>query len=167
MIKNRGGMKANGLLFRRVPLDFARLTIWSGRLATALMAVLAAWLAAAAFWRWAAPEHAAPPVLAEADPARVAAQVTDRHLFGEVTAGAIATPAAVSLPYRLIGTIAATREGGGSAILASDGGPALVVAEGKEIAPGLVLKRVSSQEVEVLRNGIPETLRLPEKKSSR
>lgn len=157
-------MKVSGLLYPRISLDAGRWVIWSGRLATAMAAVLAAWLATAGFWRWAAPQHASPPVLAEADPTRAAEQVVDRHLFGEAAIGSIGVaeaPVASSLSYRLIGAITATREGNGSALLASDGRPTLVVAEGKEIAPGVVLKRVSPQQVEILRNGTLEILRLP------
>lgn len=127
-------------------------------LALAGAAAVALWLASG--WAWTLfGERPAPPPLPQTPGAAEAARtVGSAHLFG--------TPASAAVPavsYRLLGVAANSRAVPGFAILVEEGKPPMPVVEGTEIEPGVVLRRVLPDRVEIDRGGSVAVVRLPEK----
>ena len=121
-----------------------------------LGAVLAYWS-----WAWFAPRPAprAPAAVQLAGPATSAG-----GLFGAASQGSGAA-ATGSGALRLMGVAAAAEGRGGHAVLRLDGRRSVAVLEGEEIAPGLRLAEVHVDHIVLERNGVRETLALPEKNS--
>ncbi len=130
-------------------------------------AALAVTLAALAFlgvvlaywsWVWFAPSAVprAPAAVQLAGRASAAG-----GLFGAAQQGTGA--AAGSGGLRLMGVMAAEDGQGGRALLRLDGKRSLAVFEGEDIAPGLRLAEVHVDHIVLERNGVRETLALPEK----
>ena len=131
-------------------------------------AALAVTLAALAFlgvilaywsWVWFAPS-AVPRAPAAVQLAGRAAAADG--LFGAAQQGAGAA-AAGSGALRLMGVMAAADGQGGQAVLRLDGKRSLAVLEGEDIVPGLRLTEVHVDHIVLERNGVRETLALPEK----
>lgn len=149
----------------------ARALTWVGRLASVGMLALLAWLAAHIYWRLTVAEPPPTMLAAQTDSLRAAARISSYHLFGVAAAtpaeGPIAaTPVATTpaLNIQLKGAIAAQRPGERAyAVLVIEGERAQVVREGDEVAPGITLQRVLTREVELLRDGRVQVLRLPER----
>jgi type II secretion system (T2SS) protein C len=138
---------------------------WLPALATALALLLLGWLVSGWVLAWATPRLAPSPGLSLPSPAQAAKAIAARHLFGMPPAAgsAVAPGAAPSLPYRLLGVAAVSEGGAGFAILAADGKPPAFAMEGEAISPGLVLRRVFPDRVEIQRGVATEVLRLSEK----
>jgi general secretion pathway protein C len=120
-----------------------------------LCAVLAYWT-----WAWLAPRPA---------PVAPAGETLSRpdaayNLFGGARRSRNATAVPGGPSIRLLGVAAAAGGKSGHAIVQLDGGRTLVAREGAEIAPGLRLVEVQSGQIILERNGLRETLALPEKK---
>lgn len=131
-------------------------------------AALAVTLAALAFlgvvlaywsWVWFAPSAVprAPAAVQLAGRASAAG-----GLFGAAQQGSGAA-AAGSGALRLMGVMAAADGHGGQAVLRLDGKRSLAVLEGEDIVPGLRLTEVHVDHIVLERNGVRETLALPEK----
>lgn len=120
----------------------------------ALCAVLAYWT-----WVWLAPRtltRAPAPAPAQA---RVDAAYT--AFGGQRSTGA---PAQTALAIRLLGVVAASGTATGYAVIQLEANKILAVREGKDIAPGIRLAQVEKGQVVLERNGVRETLALPEKR---
>lgn len=130
----------------------------------ALLAAVALvlWLAAGWYWALFGERPQVPPPLPAPATAEAARAVAAAHLFGAAGAGA-AVPV---VSYRLLGVAANSRAVPGFAILAEEGKPPLPVVEGSEIEPGVVLRRVLPDRVEIERQGTMITVRLPEKNAA-
>ncbi len=140
----------------------AALMPWLGHLATVVALALLAWLCATLYWSFTTASSPAIARSIDTNPQHTVQVLTSRHLFGISTAPA---PLAASAPsdLRLSGVIAAQSEGQPAyALIVVEGKPAQVIREGAEVAPGITLKRVLAREVELLRNGQPQTLTLPQ-----
>jgi general secretion pathway protein C len=120
-----------------------------------LCAVLAYWT-----WAWLAPRPAPVAASSESLPRPDAAY----NLFGGTRRSRLPAASTSGPSIRLLGVAAAAAGKRGHAILQLDGGRTLVTREGNEIAPGLRLLEVQSGQITLERNGLRETLVLPEKK---
>jgi type II secretory pathway component PulC len=139
---------------------------WLGHLATILALALLAWLCASIYWALSARATPSATPGLDTDPQRTAQTLASRHLFGVTTAPVTNTATIAPSDLRLNGVIAAQSAGQSAyALIAVEGKPAQVVREGDEIAPGITLQRVHAREVELLRNGQPQTLPLPQPKA--
>ncbi len=118
-------------------------------------AVLAYWT-----WIWIAPRAAPHARVIDESMPRIDAAYA---LFGGTQRNAsIATPTAPAI--KVLGVVAATGGKSGYAILQLDTNKVFAVREGTDIAPGVRLEQVLSGQIIVERNGLRETLPLPEKK---
>ena len=126
--------------------------------------LLLAWVLAHWTWFFIAPKppnqstQGASPL-----PGKALAETTAAlHLFGAaggVSAGTVGLPAAAPSSIGVLG-VYATRDGRtGFAVLMLDGKP-LSAVTGKEFAPGMVLQRVYTDRVEILRGGQLEVARM-------
>lgn len=118
-----------------------------------LCAVLAYWT-----WVWIAP-RAVPRARAIEIPPRVVAAY---GLFGEAQRSRDAV-APTGLAIRLLGVAAAAGGKSGYAIVQLEANKTLAVREGADLAPGIRLVEVKAEQVILERNGVRETLALPEK----
>lgn len=152
---------------RGLPLFMPLAERWLPPLATALALLLLAWLVSGWVLAWTTPRLAPSPGLPLPSPAQAAKAIAARHLFGLPAAegSAVAPGASPNLPYRLLGVAAPSGGGRGFAILAADGKPPAFAMEGGAIGPGLVLRRVFPDRVEIQRGMATEVLRLREKHS--
>ena len=119
-----------------------------------LCAILAYWT-----WAWLAPRPA--PVARTADEVQPRPD-TAYTLFGgarRTSTAAVAAPA-----IRILGVVAASGGKSGYAILQLDSNRVLAAREGTDIAPGIRLAQVQAGQIILERNGMRETLALPEKK---
>jgi len=119
-----------------------------------LCAILAYWT-----WAWLAPRPA--PVARAADEVQPRLD-TAYALFGgarRTSTAAVAAPA-----IRILGVVAASGGKSGYAIVQLDSNRVLAAREGTDIAPGIRLAQVQSGQIILERNGMRETLALPEKK---
>ncbi len=150
-------------LFARVPA--ARAVRWLGIIATLVMLALLAWLGAGIFWSLRTPSTPEPVLAVETDPARAAQTIASRHLFGEAPAAGAAVAKARILPdIKLRGVIAATRPGQPAvAVLAIGGKTSVSIREGDEAAPGVTVHRVYARTVELKRDGVVQSLSLPDR----
>jgi general secretion pathway protein C len=120
-----------------------------------LGAVLAHWT-----WTWLAPRPEA-RVESPAEPA--AGVAAARRLLGTLQRNpSLAAPTGIAI--KLLGGVAATRGRRGYAVLQIEGREILAVAEGKDAAPGIRVAEVHPAHVILSRNGIRESLALPQKK---
>ena len=116
--------------------------------------VLAYWT-----WAWFAPRPE-PPAFVSADtggrPAAAAA------LFGRAQRGPnVAAPTGIAI--KLLGVVAASPGRRGYALVESEPRKVIVASEGKDIGPGLRLTEIHADHVVLERNGVRETLALPER----
>ena len=131
--------------------------------AMATVAALIVFGFVAAYWTWGwlapRPESRAP---AAADTGGASAA----GLFGNLGQGerTIATQAATGI--RLLGVVASTSSKRGYAVVEIEPRQILAVEEGEDIAPGIRLTEVSADHVSLERDGNPETLTWPDKKST-
>lgn len=151
-------------------LSVPTLPTWSGHLATLLMLALLAWLCANIWWDWRTPTPQAAVIELDTDPSALAAEIARRNLFGQaapvISANAPASAAPAHL--QLTGIIAAQHDTQAAyALLAYAGQPARVVRQGEEISPGLVVQRISPQEVELSHQGQRQSLTLPKPGTTR
>lgn len=132
---------------------------WIGRALMLFAVVLGLWLAAGVFWQLTTP--AVRPLVPEfnATPSHQANALTARHLFGEATAGTLASVAAAS-DFVLRGVIADHRKQQGFAIIVVDGQAPVTVAEGKDIRPGVRLEKIYPNRIEISRQGVREAVLL-------
>lgn len=143
-------------------LNTAALMPWLGHLATVVALALLAWLCAGLYWALTTSPSPAAAQSIDTNPQHTVQTLVSRHLFGVSTAP-VSMTASTPSDLRLNGVIAAQSEGQPAyALIVVEGKPAQVIREGAEIAPGITLKRVHAREVELLRNGQPQTLTLPQ-----
>jgi len=136
-----------------------------------LLAVPAAWLlalgcaaavAAAMFWRFAAPHKLQMPLRIDTDPRAVAQRIVGQHPFaGEAPAARPVQVAAAAARYALVGLATGFAGGPGFALLKSGGGDPQAFVEGEEIASGVRLKAILADAVELERDGRVERLSMP------
>lgn len=123
-------------------------------------AACSAWVVAGLIWRYAAPAPVLLPVADDGDAVRLAQDIAGRRVFvGQADDGA--SPAPGVPDSRLIGLATGFAGGQAFALLAAGDNPPGAVLEGEEIAPGLRLRRILADRVEVDRDGIPDVLTLP------
>jgi|KBSMisStaDraftv2_1062788.scaffolds.fasta_scaffold52103_2 general secretion pathway protein C len=117
----------------------------------------------AAYWTWGwlapRPESRAP---AAADMGGVSAAA----LFGNVPQAERNNATQVATGIKLLGVVASTSGQRGYAVVEIDPRQILAVEEGEDIAPGIRLTEVSADHVRLERDGAPETLTWPDKKST-
>lgn len=131
--------------------------------AWALALLIAAWLAAAWYWRIKAPPLAARPQTNLIDPTVASRDVASRHLFGEAPAlPAGGVPAQPQSHFALVGVAAHSGTSPGFVVLQEDGKVAQGFVLGEEVSPGVKLAKITADSVELERGGARETLRLPE-----
>jgi general secretion pathway protein C len=122
-----------------------------------LGAVLAYWT-----WAWFAP-RAEPRV--ETSAVQSASVASAGAIFGTVPrAQAAAAPTGIAI--KLLGVVAATGGRRGYAVMQLEGKRILAVHEGEDAAPGIRLAEVHADHVILERNGLRETLALPERKGA-
>jgi general secretion pathway protein C len=115
--------------------------------------VLAYWT-----WTWFGPR---PELRLETD-APVSNMASAYALFGVAQHNPV-TPATIGLAVDLLGVIAAEGNGQGYALVRLDKKKTLVVRAGEDLSPGIRLAEVFPGHVVVQRNGISETVLLPQK----
>ena len=127
------------------------------------LAALALAATVLAYWTWVwftpRPEQRSEPAIAAATTATASAQT----LFGTAQREREAA-APTSIAIKLHGVVAATRGRRGYAIMQLEGRDIVVVAEGKEVAPGIMVAEVHRDHVILSRNGARESLAWPQKK---
>ena len=127
------------------------------------LAALALAATVLAYWTWVwftpRPEPRAEPAAEPATAGTTAAQT----LFGAAQREPDAA-APTSIAIKLHGVVAATRGRRGYAIMQLEGRDIVVVAEGKEVAPGIRVAEVHRDHVILSRNGARESLAWPQKK---
>ena len=130
--------------------------VFAATLATLMLlcAILAYWT-----WAWLAPRPA--PRARAADEAQPRVD-TAYGLFGGARRTSAAAPAALAM--RVLGVVAASGGKSGYAVVQLDGNKILAAREGTDIAPGIRLAQVQAGQIILERNGVRETLALPEKK---
>ncbi|CAG4883510.1 conserved protein of unknown function [Georgfuchsia toluolica] len=119
--------------------------------------VLAYWT-----WEWFAP-RAEPRI--EASAVQSGSVAAAAAIFGNVPRNQ-ETAAPTGIAIKLLGVVAASPGRRGYAIVQLEAKQILAVQEGEEIAPGIRLAEVHAANVILERNGLRETLALPEKKTS-
>ena len=138
--------------------NFAQSALVSSATLVALMllaSVLAYWT-----WVWVAPRPA--PLARTLDvPARDEAAY---GLFGGAQRNRNTT-APTGLAIRLLGIAAASEGKTSYAVVQIEGGKILAAREGMDIAPGIRLAQVQAGQIVLERNGVRETVALPEKNS--
>lgn len=145
-------------------LSFGRSSLAQTALISVLtLAALAVLGAVLAYWTWAwfAP-HAEPRVeAAAAQSGNVAGAGT---IFGTVPRKQAAAPTGIAI--KLFGVVAASAGRRGYAVLQLEAKDIRAVHEGEDISPGVRLAEVLADHVILERNGVRETLALPERKGS-
>ena len=144
-------------------LSFGRSSLAQTALISVLtLAALAVLGAVLAYWTWAwfAP-RAEPRVEAAAQSGDVAAAAT---IFGTVPRKQAAAPTGIAI--KLFGVVAASAGRRGYAVLQLEAKDIRAVHEGEDISPGVRLAEVLADHVILERNGVGETLALPERKGS-
>lgn len=122
-----------------------------------LGAVLAYWT-----WAWFAP-RAEPRI--ENSAVQSASVATAGTIFGTVPrAQAAAAPTGIAI--KLLGVVAASAGRRGYAVAQLEGKQILAVHEGEDLSPGIRLAEVRADHVILERNGVRETLALPERKGA-
>lgn len=122
-----------------------------------LGAVLAYWT-----WAWFAP-RAEPRI--EASTVQSGSVTAAAAIFGDVPRNQ-ESAAPTGIAIKLLGVVAASPGRRGYAIVQLEAKQILAVEEGEEISPGIRLAEVHVANVILERNGLRETLALPEKKTS-
>lgn len=124
---------------------------------TLLGVILAYWA-----WAWFAP-RAEPQI--EASAVQSGSVASAAGIFGIVPRNQeSATPTGIAI--KLLGVVAASGGRRGYAVVQLEAKQILAVHEGEDIAPGIRLAEVHEGHVILERNGLRESLALPEKKSS-
>lgn len=125
------------------------------------------YLAANWFWRLNSPPVSGAVFAPVADPVNAANEVSSRHLFGVGTqANKPQGEAAVITPgLRIIGILTGSHHSPGFAVIQEEGKASRPVIEGEDLAPGIRLNKVLPQGVEILRDGVKETLALSSNQS--
>lgn len=124
----------------------------------ALGAVLAYWT-----WAWFAPR---PEPRIEAAAALTGSVASAGTVFGSVPrTQAVAAPTGIAV--KLLGVVAASGGRRGYAVVQVEGKQILAVHEGEDLSPGVRLAEVLADHVLLERNGVRETLALPERKSTK
>jgi general secretion pathway protein C len=122
-----------------------------------LGAVLAYWT-----WAWFAP-RAEPRV--ETSAVQNASVASAGTLFGSVPRSqAAAAPTGIAI--KLLGVVAASGGRRGYAVVQLEGKQILAPHEGEDLSPGMRLTEVHADHVILERNGVRETLALPERKGA-
>ena len=149
-----------------------RTLFWLGRLTAVLMLGLLAWLGAHIFWDLATPATPAPAVFIDTDVARISKAITARHIFGDAqpapSAGKVSLQHGGLASLKLHGVIAPENSGyrtGTQALgfISVEGRPAVAFRVEQEILPGVTLRRVLKNSVEILQDGKVERLNMPER----
>jgi len=119
------------------------------------------------FWRLSAPPVTGAIFAPLADPVNAANEVSSRHLFGAGTqANKPQGEAAVVTPgLRIIGILTGSHNSPGFAVIQEEGQASRPVIEGEDLAPGIRLNKVLPQGIEILRDGVKETLALSNNQS--
>lgn len=136
--------------------------VQSAAVAAISIAALALLGAVGAYWTWQwfgpKPEARLSPY-ADAE-TRIASAT---GLFGTPPSSAESPTAAASDALRLAGVVAATPGRDAYAIVVLNNQEILAARQGEEVAPGILLVEVATHHVVLERNGMRETLALPEK----
>lgn len=114
-------------------------------------------------WQWLAPRPE-PHVQTQTDPGGQTAAAL--MLFGSIQKDGNAPAAPTGIAIRLLGVVAAVEGRNGYAIVVLDGKQIVATREGEDIAPGIRLAEVASNNVVLERNGVRESLAMPEKTPS-
>ena len=116
------------------------------------------------FWTWAWFAPRAEPRL-EVSAVQSGNAASAAAIFGNVPHNQEAA-APTGIAIKLLGVVAASAGRRGYAIVQLEAKQILAVQEGEEVAPGIRLAEVHAGNVILERNGLRETLALPEKKAS-
>ena len=133
---------------------------WRSAAAVALLAALALLALTLAHWAWTWFGPQPPVVTAPAPETDLARRAAEAHLFG--SAGALPANAPASADFgdvRLLGVFAEAG-GKGYALLRAGTGPAMLVAAGQDIAPGVRVESVRPDGVSVSRGSVRRELSL-------
>ena len=122
-----------------------------------LGAVLAYWT-----WVWFAPR---PEPRVEAAAALTGSVASAGTLFGSVPRNQAAA-ASTGIAVKLLGVVAAAGGRRGYAVVQVEGKQILALHEGEDLSPGVRLAEVLADHVLLERNGVRETLALPERKGT-
>ena len=145
---------------------------WLGKLSALLMLGLLAWLGAHIFWDLATPATPGPAVFIDTDLARISNAITARHFFGDAPPAPPAAKVSTHHPglasLKLHGVIAPEFTGNRAGteavgIISVEGRPAAPFRIEQEILPGVHLRRVLKNSVEIDRDGKIERLNMPER----
>ncbi len=144
-----------GIQPKRSPFAQSAL-VYAVTLATLMLlcAILAYWT-----WAWLAPRPTSVVRAADEVQPRLDAAYT---LFGGARRTSTAAVAAPTI--RILGVVAASGGKSGYAIVQLDSNRVLAAREGTDIAPGIRLAQVQAGQIILERNGMRETLALPDKK---
>jgi general secretion pathway protein C len=114
-----------------------------------------------AYWAWA---WLSPPTEARVETAIVATgqPTLANDLFGQIQQQS----APVGVTIQLLGVIAESGKEDSYAILRFGEQPVRPVRKGTELSPGVVLSEVHPSNIVIDRNGVSETIALPEKRSA-
>lgn len=131
----------------------------------ALTAGAIAWLIAYWFWQITLRPVPPPALALESQPETLAQQVRSRTLFGQ--GDGLPAPVAVApttTAMTLVGIVSAANGKKGVAVIMVNGKKAVTARVGEEVAPGLVLSRISRDQVELTQDGRMINLMLSTKK---
>lgn len=128
--------------------------------ATALLSALALLGLVLAYWTWTWFGPRLEPRMQADVPATSMASA--HTLFGTAQHNPAAAPATIGLAVDLLGVIAAEGRGEGYALVRLDQKKTLVVRAGEDLSPGIRLAEIFPGHVVVQRNGISETVALPQ-----
>ncbi|MBE0621372.1 MAG: general secretion pathway protein [Burkholderiales bacterium] len=118
-----------------------------------LGAVLAYWT-----WAWFAPRA---EMRVEAAAAQSGSVASAGAIFGTAPRNQVAAPTGIAI--KLLGVVAASGGRRGYAVVQLEAKQVLAVHEGEDVAPGIRLAEVHAEHVILERNGLRETLALPER----
>jgi general secretion pathway protein C len=121
-----------------------------------LGAVLAYWT-----WQWFAPRA---EMRVEAAAVQSGSVTSAGTIFGKVARSQVAAPTGIAI--KLLGVVAASGGRRGYAVVQLEAKQILAVHEGEDVAPGIRLAEVHADHVILERNGLRETLALPQRKAS-
>lgn len=140
-----------------------RLRALAGPSAWLAASVLLAWAASDIFWRLAGQAPVLLPMTPDTDPRAAAQRIASHGPFAgqalpssDPVAGSIA-PAPV---FRVQGLATGFADGPGFALVSAGDGPVQAVAVGEEIAPGIWVRRIASDSLELEQGGRAVVVRL-------
>ncbi|MSQ52541.1 MAG: hypothetical protein EXR28_11695 [Betaproteobacteria bacterium] len=148
-----------------------RAVSWLGKIVTLVMLGLLGWVGAHIFWDLATPATPEPAITVDTDVARISKAIAARHLFGDAPAplaGKVSShqrdPASLKLHGVIAPEITGNRAGPAAVgIISVEGRPAAPFRIEQEILPGIHLRRVLKNSVEIDRDGKIERLSMPER----